>query len=202
VEMNEGILVVVSGPAGVGKGTICSALFAHAPGLAYSVSVTTRGSRPGETEGKEYYFRSRAEFLEMVENNELLEWAEFCGNYYGTPKFHVESLLSRKKTIILEIDIQGAKQVKKLYPEGVYIFIVPPSLEILSERLHGRGTEPEEIIQRRLSTAILELDNIREYDYVVENDYVDEAVNKIKCIIMAEKCSIKRKSFLKEEEEK
>ncbi len=118
---NEGMLVVVSGPAGVGKGTLCRALFAEWSGLEYSVSVTTRSPRPGETEGKEYYFRSREEFSQMIENNEFLEWAEFCGNFYGTPRFHVESVLNRKKTILLEIDIEVAKQVKKQFPR-VFIF--------------------------------------------------------------------------------
>ncbi|MGI6450379.1 MAG: guanylate kinase [Desulfitobacteriia bacterium] len=197
---NEGMLVVVSGPAGVGKGTLCRALFASWSGLEYSVSVTTRNPRPGETEGKEYYFRSREEFFRMVENNEFLEWAEFCGNYYGTPRFHVESVLKRKKSILLEIDIQGAKQVKQQFPDGVFIFIVPPSLAALSERLHARGTESEEVIERRLATALKELENIKDYNYVVENDEVNVAVEKLKSIIIAENCRVKRKSFsLKEE---
>jgi len=200
VVSNEGMLVVVSGPAGVGKGTLCRALFAEWSGLEYSVSVTTRSPRPGETEGKEYYFRSREEFSQMIENNEFLEWAEFCGNFYGTPRFHVESVLNRKKTILLEIDIQGAKQVKKQFPQGVFIFIVPPSLKALSERLHGRGTETEEIIQRRLAKAVQELDNIKDYDYVVENDEINVAVEKLKSIIIAENCSVKRKSFFLKEE--
>lgn len=197
---NQGMLVVVSGPAGVGKGTLCRALFAQWSGLEYSVSVTTRSPRPGETEGKEYYFRSREEFSEMIEKNEFLEWAEFCGNFYGTPRFHVESILKRNKTILLEIEIQGAKQVKEQFPEGVFIFIVPPSLKALSERLHGRGTETEEIIQRRLSKAVQELDNIIDYDYVVENDEVNVAVEKLKSIIIAENCNVKRKPFFLKEE--
>lgn len=197
---NQGMLVVVSGPAGVGKGTLCRALFAQWSGLEYSVSVTTRSPRPGETEGKEYYFRSREEFSKMIEKNEFLEWAEFCGNFYGTPRFHVESILKRNKTILLEIEIQGAKQVKEQFPEGVFIFIVPPSLKALSERLHGRGTETEEIIQRRLSKAVQELDNIIDYDYVVENDEVNAAVEKLKSIIIAENCNVRRKPFFLKEE--
>ncbi|MGI5901270.1 MAG: guanylate kinase [Desulfitobacteriia bacterium] len=195
----EGMLVVVSGPAGVGKGTICRELLQHLE-LEYSVSVTTRKPRPGETEGKEYYFRSREQFFQMVENNELLEWAEFCGNYYGTPKFHVEKILQQKKIMLLEIDIQGAEQVKKLYPQGVYIFIVPPSLKVLAERLYGRGTEPEEVIKHRLKKAAQELENIMEYNYIVENDYVSKAVEKIKSIIIAETCSTKRINFAIKEE--
>ncbi|NLM21329.1 MAG: guanylate kinase [Peptococcaceae bacterium] len=189
---NKGMLVVLSGPAGVGKGTICRALLAQTADLEYSVSVTTRDCRPGENEGKEYYFRTKEEFQKMIENQEFLEWAEFCGNYYGTPKFHVEKALNDNKTILLEIDIQGAKQVKKLYPDGVFIFIVPPSLKTLSERLHGRGTETEEIIQLRLAKAVQELDEIKDYNYVVENDYIDAAVEKIRCIITAERCSASR----------
>ncbi len=197
---NKGMLVVVSGPAGVGKGTICRALFQQWSGLEYSVSVTTRSARPGETEGKEYYFRSREEFTQMIENNEFLEWAEFCGNLYGTPRFHVENVLIKSKSILLEIDIQGAKQVKQQFPDGVFIFIVPPSLDALSKRLHGRGTETEEVIQRRLAKAVQELDNILDYDYVVENDKVNVAVEKLKSIIIAENCKVRRKHFsLKEE---
>lgn len=197
---NKGMLVVVSGPAGVGKGTLCKALFEQWSGLEYSVSVTTRAPRPRETEGKDYYFRSREEFKRMIENGEFLEWAEFCGNFYGTPRFHVESILGRNKSILLEIDIQGAKQVKEQFPEGVFIFIAPPDLDTLSERLHGRGTETEEIIQRRLSTAVQELENIKDYDYVVENDRVNSAVEKIKSIIIAESCKVKRKAFFTKEE--
>lgn len=197
---NKGMLVVVSGPAGVGKGTLCRALFAQWSDLEYSVSVTTRNPRPGEREGQQYYFRTREEFSKMISNNELLEWAEFCGNLYGTPKFHVENVLKRKKTILLEIDIQGAKQVKELYPEGIFIFIVPPSLKALSNRLYGRGTESEDIIRRRLAIAARELDNVKDYDYVVENDEINLAVKKLKSIIIAENCSVKRNPFFLKEE--
>ncbi len=197
---NKGMLVVVSGPAGVGKGTLCRALFAQWSGLEYSISVTTRSPRPGEREGEQYYFRTREEFSKMIDNNEFLEWAEFCGNFYGTPKFHVENVLNRKKIILLEIDIQGAEQVKEQYPEGVFIFIVPPSLKTLAKRLYGRGTETEDIIRRRLAIAARELDNVKDYDYVVENDEINLAVEKLKSIIIAEKCSVKRKSFFLKEE--
>lgn len=197
----KGMLVVVSGPAGVGKGTLCKALFARWDGpLEYSVSVTTREPRPGETEGKEYYFRSREEFSKMVENNELLEWAEFCGNLYGTPGFHVESMLNKNKTILLEIDIQGGKQVKARFPQGVYIFVVPPSFTALAKRLYGRGTETEEVINRRLAKAIQEMEDIADYDYVVENDEVNTAVEKLKSIIIAEQCRVTRNPFFLKEE--
>ncbi|NLO97974.1 MAG: guanylate kinase [Peptococcaceae bacterium] len=200
MKKNRGMLVVVSGPAGVGKGTICRALLAQSADIEYSVSVTTRNCRPGETEGKEYYFRTKEEFQNMIKNQEFLEWAEFCGNYYGTPKFHVERALDENKTVLLEIDIQGAKQVKELYPDGVFIFIVPPSLKELSERLHGRGTETEDIIQQRLAKAVQELNEIKNYNYIVENDYIEAAVEKIKCIITAEKCSVRRYLFDVKEE--
>lgn len=191
---DKGLLIVVSGPAGVGKGTLCKRLFAQTEclDLAYSVSVTTRDPRPGEREGREYYFRSREEFRKMIDNNEFLEWAEFCGNLYGTPLFHVQNALKQNKTILLEIDIQGAKLVKKILPEGVFIFIVPPSFEELSERLRGRGTETEEFIGLRLAQAVEEMENVKDYDYSVQNDKIDVAVEKIKSIIIAEKCRIKR----------
>lgn len=196
----KGMLVVISGPAGVGKGTLCRALLTQSTNLDYSVSVTTRASRPGETDGKEYYFRSKEEFQKMIKDGELLEWAEFLGNFYGTPRFHVEAMLNQGKTIILEIDIQGGKQVKNLYTEGVFVFIVPPSLEVLSERLHGRGTESEEVIQNRLARAHEELENIKDYDYVVENNDIKVAVEKIRSIIVAENCSTKRVVFFSKEE--
>lgn len=194
----KGLLIVVSGPAGVGKGTLCKRLFTQAEclDLEYSVSVTTRNPRPGEIEGKEYYFRSREEFQKMIKNNEFLEWAEFCGNLYGTPLFHVHNVLKKDKTILLEIDIQGAKLVKKVFPEGVFVFIVPPSFAELAERLHGRGTETEEVIRLRLAQAVEEMENIKDYDYAVENDEIAIAAEKLKSIIIAEKCRIERTFFL------
>lgn len=196
----KGMLVVISGPAGVGKGTLCRALLAQSTDLEYSVSVTTRPSRPGETDGKEYYFRSKEEFLKMIEDGELLEWAEFLGNFYGTPRFHVQAMLNQGKTIILEIDIQGAKQVKSQCSEGVFIFIVPPSFTVLSERLRGRGTESEEVIQNRLARAVEELENVKDYDYIIENNDIDVAVERLKSIIVAENSSTKRVAFFSKEE--
>ncbi len=196
----KGMLVVISGPAGVGKGTLCRALLAQSTDLEYSVSVTTRPSRPGETDGKEYYFRSKEEFLKMIEDGELLEWAEFLGNFYGTPRFHVQAMLNQGKTIILEIDIQGAKQVKSQCSEGVFIFIVPPSFTVLSERLRGRGTESEEVIQNRLARAVEELENVKDYDYIIENNDINVAVERLKSIIVAENSSTKRVAFFSKEE--
>ncbi|MDI6813755.1 MAG: guanylate kinase [Desulfitobacteriaceae bacterium] len=196
MEESHGLLIVLSGPSGAGKGTLCSELLRQSPDLVYSVSATSRAPRPGELEGVHYYFRTREAFQGMLEQGELLEWAEFCGNYYGTPRFAVEQWLRAGKDVILEIEIQGALQVKKRFPQGVFIFIVPPSLDVLSERIHKRGTEPEEVIQKRLSTAVRELAYVSEYDYVVINDEVPLAVDKIKSILTAEKCHVKRKPFL------
>lgn len=195
VETSHGLLIVLSGPSGAGKGTLCRELLRQVPGLAYSVSATSRGARPGEIEGVHYFFRSREEFQAMVDHEELLEWAEFCGNYYGTPHFAVEESIQAGRDVILEIEIQGALQVKERYPQGVFIFVVPPSLDVLAERIHKRGTEPEEVIRKRLASAVHELEYVSEYDYVVENDEVPKAVDKLKSILTAEKCRVKRKPF-------
>lgn len=196
MEKNHGLLIVLSGPSGAGKGTICQELLRQMPNLRYSVSSTTRYPRPGEVEGIHYYFRPRQEFEAMLARDELLEWAEFCDNYYGTPRFAVEQAIKEGLDVILEIEIQGALQIKKRFPQGVFIFIVPPSLDVLSERIHKRGTETEEVIQKRLATAIQELEYVSEYDYVVINDEVPVAVDKLKSILVAEKCRVKRKPFV------
>ena len=192
---SHGLLIVLSGPSGAGKGTLCRELLRQVPELVYSVSATSRSPRPGEIDGVHYFFRTREEFEKMLAQGELLEWANFCGNYYGTPRFAVEQALRAGKDVILEIEIQGALQVKERFPQGVFIFIVPPSLDVLSERIHKRGTESEEVIQKRLATAIQELEYVSEYDYVVVNDEVPVAVDKLKSILTAEKCRVKRKPF-------
>lgn len=196
MEKNHGLLIVISGPSGAGKGTICQELLRQMPNLRYSVSSTTRCPRPDEMEGIHYYFRPRQEFEAMLARDELLEWAEFCGNFYGTPRFAVEQAIQEGRDVILEIEIQGALQIKKRFPQGVFTFIVPPSLDVLSERIHKRGTETEEVIQKRLATAIQELGYVSEYDYVVTNDEVPLAVDKLKSILVAEKCRVKRKPFV------
>jgi len=196
VEENHGLLIVLSGPSGAGKGTLCKELLRQMPNLRYSVSSTTRCPRPGEVEGIHYYFRQRQEFEAMLARDELLEWAEFCDNYYGTPRFAVEQAIQEGLDVILEIEIQGALQIKKRFSQGVFTFIVPPSLDVLSERIHKRGTESEKVIQKRLATAIQELEYVSEYDYVVINDEVPVAVNKLKSILIAEKCRVKRKPFV------
>ena len=196
MEESHGLLIVLSGPSGAGKGTLCRELLCQMPDLRYSVSMTTRSPRPGEVEGVHYYFRTRNEFESMLASNELLESAEFCDNYYGTPIFAVEQAIQAGLDVILEIEIQGALQIKKRFPQGILTFIVPPSLDVLSERIHKRGTETEEVIQKRLATAIQELEYVSEYDYVVINDEVPVAVNKLKSILIAEKCRVKRKPFV------
>ncbi len=183
----KGLLLVVSGPSGAGKGTICQALLEQYPDICLSISATTRKPRPSEIDGKNYYFLSEEKFREMIENHEFIEWASFCQNYYGTPKKKVEELLAEGKDVILEIEVQGAMQVRSKYPEGVYIFVMPPSLEELATRLSGRGTENPEVVAERLETARWECKNIEKYNYILINDTVPEAVERFASIIEAEK---------------
>lgn len=185
--MNEkGILMVISGPSGSGKGTVVSCLTENTD-FVISISATTRQPRDYEENGVHYFFKTLDEFGDMINNDELLEWASFCGNYYGTPKAYVEEKLAEGKNVILEIEVQGAHQIKKLYPEAALIFLVPPSKEELMNRLCGRGTEDEDTITRRLQRAEEEIKFLPDYDYVVVNDYVDKAAEKIMDIAKSEK---------------
>jgi len=193
---NQGLLVVLSGPSGVGKGTVCSYLRREHPELTYSVSATTRERRPGEVDGVNYFFLSREDFIKMKENGEFLEWAEVYGNFYGTPRAYVEQNLAQGKDVILEIDIQGAMKVKEIFPEGVFIFLLPPSKSELEKRIRGRAADTPETIQRRLSCVDQELACIRNYQYVVVNGSVKCAAEEIKAIIMAEKCRVDRLTCL------
>lgn len=188
----QGILIVLSGPSGAGKGTICQELLRKYPDLHYSVSATTRPPRIGEEDGINYWFVSTDEFQKMIANDDLLEWANVYGNCYGTPRRYVMELLAAGKDVILEIDTQGALQIKNKFPEGVFVYIIPPSLNELADRIHKRGTDSEESIQKRLSSASRELNSAYDYHYVVVNDRVEDAVGKILAIITAEKCSAKR----------
>jgi len=195
----RGLLLVVSGPSGAGKGTLCKTLVENSEDVFLSVSATTRAPRKDEIEGVSYFFKTNEQFEEMIKNGELLEWAKFCDNYYGTPRAPVEAMLSEGKDVILEIDVQGALQVKKKYKEGVYIFILPPSLEELKNRITSRGTETEDVIQERLKRARFEINQIHEYDYIVINDYIDKAVEDLRSIIYAEKCRVERNATILKE---
>jgi len=188
----EGILVVLSGPSGTGKGTVCKELLRHCPSLHYSISATTRQPRLGEVNGVNYYFTPQDQFLEMVEQNNLLEWAEVYGNYYGTPRKYVEEQLLKGYDVVLEIDTQGALQVKERFNKGILVFLLPPSLTELEDRIWKRGTDTPDTIKRRLNAATAEFDQIRNYEYVVVNDDVNAAVEKIRAIILAEKCRVSR----------
>ena len=188
----QGILIVLSGPSGAGKGTICQELLRSYPELNYSISATTRLARVGEQNGVNYWFVSHEEFQKMIKNDELLEWAEVYGNFYGTPCHHIEKLLNSGKDVVLEIDTQGATQIKKKFPQGVCIYIVPPSLDELANRIQKRGTDSLENIKTRLSSANVELKYVHHYDYVVVNDEVQNATKKIVAIIIAEKCQVVR----------
>ena len=185
--MRKGLLIVISGPSGTGKGTVCDMVRKLNPDIAYSVSATTRSARPGEQEGVNYYFHTKEEFVAMINNGELLEWANVYGNYYGTPLRKIEEKRAKGIDIILEIDTQGAMNVKEKCPDGLFIFLVPPSLEELERRLCGRGTESEESLKRRLGSAIAEIEIGRQYRYVVVNKTVDIAAEEITNIIQAER---------------
>lgn len=200
--MRKGLLVVVSGPSGAGKGTICHALLEKEPHLAYSVSATTRKPRAGEIEGESYYFLSVEAFEEMIEKDALLEWAKVYDNYYGTPLKKVEEKLAAGEDILLEIDTQGAMKVREKFPEGVFIFILPPSLAELERRIRGRDTETEEVLQKRLKAAVEEIEVGRLYKYVVINDEVKRAVAAVCAVLAAEKRLVVRNEELFDEMEK
>ena len=185
VEKHAGKLFILSGPSGAGKGTICKALLADTD-LELSVSMTTRNPRTGETEGESYYFVSKEEFLRKIDASGFLEYAEVYGNFYGTPKQPVIDKLSAGTDVILEIDMQGALKVKENYPDGVFIFILPPSMSELRKRLTGRGTETAEAIEMRLGETLKELSYIDKYDYCVVNGQLEEAVARVKAIVVAE----------------
>lgn len=182
---NKGKLFVLSGPSGVGKGTICKKLLENID-LEISVSATTRKPREGEIEGVSYFFVNHDRFEDMIQKGEFLEHAEVFGNYYGTPKQKVLDKLAWGKDVLLEIDVQGAMQVKENYPESITIFVCPPSLTTLKHRLAGRGTESEESLNQRIAKALTEIEMLKNYDYYIVNDELDDAVKNVKSIIYAE----------------
>lgn len=188
----KGILFILSGPSGVGKGTVRQRLFEQETHLKYSVSATTRDKRPGEKHGVDYFYKSKEEFEKMIEKQELLEYAQYVNNYYGTPREYVEEQLNLGNDVFLEIEVQGAMQVKENFPEGVFIFLFPPSLDELKNRIVNRGTETNDLVLNRLKEAKKEINLMSEYDYVVVNDNVDHAVSKVKAIIVSEHCKRER----------
>ncbi|MBE6137154.1 MAG: guanylate kinase [Erysipelotrichaceae bacterium] len=190
---DRGLLVVISGPSGVGKGTVRKALFdMKGHNLTYSVSMTTRQMREGERDGVDYYFVSKEDFQQKIKDGKLLEYAEFVGNYYGTPLDKVNEQLDNGNEVVLEIEVEGAQQVKQKMPDCVMIFIVPPGKEALYERLKSRGTESEEVIQKRINKANREFKKAHLYDYIVVNDEVSNAADRIMAIIRAEHAKTER----------
>lgn len=188
---NPGLLIVISGPSGAGKGTICKALLERSE-YWLSVSATTRSPRAGETDGSNYYFLTKDEFKQKISENDFLEYAEVYGNYYGTPKSKVMEALDAGKDVILEIDIQGALKVKDNFAQGVFIFILPPSMEELKNRIIGRGSETPESLMTRFKSAYKEINYVSKYNYAVVNDTVENAVSKIECVLNAERCRVDR----------
>lgn len=189
----RGLLIVFSGPSGVGKGTVRQEIFSTPDHkFEYSVSMTTRQKRPGEVDGVDYFFRTREEFEELIKNGQMLEYAEYVGNYYGTPLTYVNKTLDKGIDVFLEIEVQGALQVKKKVPDGVFIFLTPPDLDELKDRLVGRGTDSEEVIRQRIERAKEEIALMREYDYAVVNDEVPLAAERVKRIIEAEHFRVDR----------
>ncbi len=190
--MAKGLLIVLSGPSGTGKGTVCKALLQKRKDISLSISCTTRLPRPGETDGVSYFFKTHEEFEKLIEQNAFLEYADVFSNYYGTPKSFVDAAIEQGRDVLLEIDVQGALKVKAAYPQGVYIFLVPPTMEELENRIRSRGTETSEQIKARLGKAGAEMKLMDEYDYRIVNDEVDNVVCSIEAVIKAEKLKISR----------
>ncbi|MDO4273365.1 MAG: guanylate kinase [Eubacteriales bacterium] len=184
--MSKGILVVVSGFSGAGKGTVMKRLLEQYDNYALSISVTTRNPRPGEEDGREYFFRSGEEFERLIREDALIEYARYVENYYGTPRSYVEEQLNAGKDVILEIEIQGAMKIKEKLPESLLVFVTPPSVEELKNRLEGRGTETPEVISSRLARAEEEAEGMENYDYLLINDDLEECVETLHHIIQSE----------------
>ena len=190
--MSKGVLTVVSGFSGAGKGTVMKRLIQKYDDYALSISVTTRNPREGERDGIEYFFKTKEEVEAMIENDEFLEYARYVDNYYGTPRFYVEEMLAKGKNVILEIEIQGAMQIKAKNPEAVLVFVTPPSFEELRNRLVGRGTETADVIESRLRRASEEAEGMSSYDYILVNDQVEDCVDRLHQIILSERAKAQR----------
>ncbi|KAA8376801.1 guanylate kinase [Leuconostoc mesenteroides] len=189
----RGLLIVLSGPSGVGKGTVRKAIFEEESiDFQYSISATTRQPRAAEVDGEDYFFVTREQFEEKINNGDMLEYAKYVSNYYGTPKSFIDETLASGRDVFLEIDVQGALQVKSKMPEGIYIFLTLPDLANLRDRLVGRGTDSADVIEKRVAAARDELKMMINYDYAVENDVVSNAVERIKSIITAERLRVTR----------
>lgn len=193
----RGILVILSGFSGSGKGTIMNLLMSrYEENYALSISATTRKPRAGEQEGREYFFKSREEFEKMIEKNELIEYALYVENYYGTPKAYVEEQLEAGRDVILEIEIQGARKVKEMFPDTLLLFVTPPDADTLKKRLMGRGTDEESVVLARLSRAFEEASGVEDYDYLIINDVLEDCVNEVHSIIQNEHRRVKRNQEL------
>lgn len=187
--MNKGLLIVVSAPSGCGKGTILSEVLKD-DRFYYSVSATTRSPRLGEVNGVTYHFITKQDFEERIKNNAMLEYAEYCGNYYGTPKKEIDEMREQGKNVILEIEVQGAMKVREICPDAVFIFVLPPSIAELERRLKKRATETDDVIAQRVSQARSEIELARKYDYVVVNAALEDAINDFKAVIKAEELKV------------
>lgn len=196
--MNKGILTVVSGFSGAGKGTVMKRLLEKYDNYALSISATTRAPRPGEEEGKAYFFKSKEAFEQLIREDALLEYACYVENYYGTPRAYVEEQLQKGKNVILEIEIQGAMKIKEKIPEALLVFVTPPSMEELKNRLTGRGTETQEVIESRLARAGEEAEGMEQYDYLLINDELEECVDTLHSIIKSEHFRMNRNHGLAE----
>lgn len=183
---DRGILIVVSGFSGAGKGTVMKELIGRYDNYALSVSATTRQPREGEADGREYFFKTTQEFEKMIAKEELIEYARYVDNYYGTPRAYVEEQFAEGKDVILEIEIQGALKVKEKFPDAVLLFVMPPSARALKERLVGRGTEDMEVIESRMKRACEEAEGVENYDYLIINDKLEECVKEVHCILQGE----------------
>ena len=190
--MRKGILIVLSGFSGAGKGTLVKELMKTYDNYALSISMTTRKPREGEVHGREYFFTERESFEEKIAQNGLIEYAEYCGNYYGTPRDYVEEMLAAGRDVLLEIEIQGMHKVKKMFPDMLTLFVTPPSIAELEKRLRGRGTETEEVIRKRLARAAEEAKGMEDYEYLVVNDDLQECVEEIHSIVKAAKRASRR----------